>query len=200
MKSIAIPSPSKDLTEIGPDYRVVLETLAPAPNRLVAAFSRLEDLHQIIAGGSAPLSRYALVEVPRRAEFAEVDSATFKTVADSLAQQFGADLGSELKKSQDDLNRRLKEMNSNSAAVAIDKPFPLGALFSKPDAAAFGLIESVSNQGPPTKMIVGTVVLRAQSRVIFLYLYSIYKDDSSVEWVRSTSEQWADAVLAANKQ
>jgi hypothetical protein len=67
LKSIAIPSPLKDLSEIGSDYRVVLETLAPATNRLVAAFNRPEDLHQILAGGDAPLARYALVEVPRLA-------------------------------------------------------------------------------------------------------------------------------------
>ncbi len=200
LKSIAIPSPSKDLSEIGSDYRVVIETMAPAANRLVAAFNRPEDLHQILAGGDTPLARYALVEIPRQAEFAEVDSATFKTVADSMAKEFGANLGADTKTAQDDLNHNLKELNSKAATIAIGKPFPLGALFSKPDAAAFGMIESVSTQGPETKMAVAIVVLRAQNRVLFLYLFSMYKDESTVQWVRNTSEQWADAVLAANKQ
>jgi len=200
LKSIAIPSPLKDLSEIGSDYRVVLETLAPATNRLVAAFNRPEDLHQILAGGDAPLARYALVEVPRLAEFVDIDSATFKTVADNVATQFGANLEADVKTAQDDLNHNLKELNSKSTTVAIDKPFPIGTLFSKPDAAAFGMIESVSKQGPETKMAVVIVVLRAQNRVLFLYLYSIYKDESTVQWLRNTSEQWADAVLAANKQ
>jgi hypothetical protein len=200
LKSIAIPPPSKDLPEIGPDYRVVLETLAPATNRLVAAFNRPEDLPQILAGGDVPLPRYALVEIPRRAEFVDVDSASFKTVTDSAAQSFGANLDADVKKSQDDLNRKLKDIDASSLAITLDKPLALGAFFSKSDAAAFGLVESVAAQGPATKMAVGIVVLRVQNRVVFLYLYSVYKDESSVQWLRSTSEQWADAVLAANKQ
>jgi hypothetical protein len=200
LKSISIPPPSKDLPEIGSDYRVVLETLAPATNRLVAAFNRPEDLHQILAGGNAPLPRYALVEIPRRAEFVDVDSASFRTVIDNVAQSFGANLDADVKKAQDDLNRKIKDLDSNSSAIALEKPLALGAFFSKPEAAAFGLVESVAAQGPATKMALGVVVLRVQNRVVFLYLYSVYKDESSIQWVRSTGEQWADAVLAANKQ
>jgi hypothetical protein len=198
LKSIAIPSPSSDMNEIGSDYRVVLETFAPATNRLVAAFNRPEDLHQILSGGTAPLPRYALVEVPRGAEFVDVDSAAFKTVADSVAKEFGANLEADLKKGEDDLNHNLKELNSNSTSVTMGKPFPLGTLFSKPDAAAFGIIQSISTTGPETKMAVAVVVLRAQNRILVLYLYSIYKDESTVQWMRTTGEQWADAVLAAN--
>jgi hypothetical protein len=200
MKSIAIPSPSNDLTEIGPDYRVVLETLVPPVNRLVAAFNRPEDLHQILAGGNTPLPKYAFAEVPRSAEFVDADAAAFKIVAGAVAQEFGANLEVDVKTAQDDLNHNLKELNSNSAAIAIDKPLPLGALFSKPDAAAFGVIEAVSAQGPTTKLVVSTVVLRAQNRILLLYLFGVYKDESTVQWARKTSEQWADAVLAANKQ
>jgi hypothetical protein len=198
LKSIAIPSPSSELSEIGPDYRVVLETLAPATNRLVAAFNRPEDLQQILTGGNGPLPRYALVEIPRRAEFLEVDSATFKTVADSVAKDFGANIEADTKSAQDELNRNLKELSSKSATVAISKPLPLGVLFSKPDAAAFAMVESVSAEGPETRMAVGIVVLRAQHRILFLYLYNTYKDESTVQWISKTSEQWADAILKVN--
>jgi hypothetical protein len=200
LKSIAIPSPSKDLGEIGSDYRVLLETMAPATNRLVAAFIRPEDLNQILKGGDTPLLRYALVEIPRPAEFVDVDSATFKTVADGMAKEFGANIGADIKTALDDLNHNLKELNSNSATIVIGKPLPLGVLFSKPDAAAFALVESVSAKGPETKMAAAIVVLRAQNRILFLYLYSVYKDESTVQWLRKTSEDWADAILKANEQ
>jgi hypothetical protein len=202
LKSIAIPSPSSDLSEIGSDYRVLLETLAPTTNRLIAAFNRPEDLHQILTGGDTPLMRYALVEVPRRAEFVDVDGATFKTLADGFAQQFGTTLEGAMKTSQDDINRKLKELNSGAASITIDKPLPLGAFFSKPDAAAFGMVTSVSMaaKGPTTKMVAGIGLVRVQNRILFLYVYSVYKDDTSVQWVRETSEQWADAILKANEQ
>jgi hypothetical protein len=197
LKSIAIPSPSKDLSEIGSDYRVLLELLAPATNRLVAAFNRPEDLNQILKGGNTPLPQYALVEIPRSAEFVE---AAFKTVTDGMAKEFGANLEANMKTAQEDLNHNLKELNSKSNTIAIGKPLRLGVLFSKPDAAAFGMVESVSAQGPETKMAAAIVVLRAQNRVLFLYLYSIYKDESTVQWLRKTSEDWADAILKANVQ
>jgi hypothetical protein len=200
LKSIAIPSPSNDLGEIGSDYRVVLETMVPPTNRLVAAFIRPEDLHQVLAGGNAPLAQYALVEIPRRAEFAEVNPATFKTAADSVAKEFGANLEADLKKGMDDVNHNLKELNSNSTSVVLSKPLPLGVLFSKPDAAAFAMVESVSAQGPEIKVAIAVVVLRAQRRILFLYLYSIYKDESTIQWARNASEQWTDAILKANAQ
>ena len=65
LKSIALPAPSKELIETGSDYRVILDTLTPVTNRLVAAFLLPEDL-KAIQTGPTPLSRYALVEVPRR--------------------------------------------------------------------------------------------------------------------------------------
>jgi hypothetical protein len=184
---------------MGSDYRVLLESLAPPTNRLVAAFIRPEDLNHILKGGDAPLQQYALVEIPRRAEFAEVDSAIFKTVVDSMAKEFGANLGADLKTAQDDLNHNLRELNSNSATVTIDKPLPLGLLFSKPNVAAFALVESVSAKGPETKVAAAIVVLRAQNRVLFLYLYSTYKDESTVQWLHKASEDWADSILKANE-
>jgi hypothetical protein len=49
-------------------------------------------------------------------------------------------------------------------------------------------------------MAASIMILHVQNRILFLYLYSAYKDESTVQWIRSSSEQWADAVLAANKQ
>ena len=170
------------------------------PTGLLAHSSARKTCIRFWRGGDTPLPRYALVEIPRRAEFSEVDSATYKTVADALAQQFGTSLDGTMKFYQDDLNRKLKELNSEAATITMDKPLPLGAFFSKPDSAAFGMVMSVSAKGPATKMVMAIGVVRAQNRILLLYLYSVYKDDASVQWVRETSEKWADAVLAANKQ
>jgi len=117
-----------------------------------------------------------------------------------MAQQFGGDLDALVKKGQDYINRNVKELNSDASSITMAKPLSLGALFSKPDVAAFGMIESVSTQGPETKMAASIMILHVQNRILFLYLYSAYKDESTVQWIRSSSEQWADAVLAANKQ
>src|ERR1700722_5430732 len=90
--SIAIPSPMNDLAEPGPDYRVIFETFAPTSNRLVAAFVPQDKMDAIRKGNAPPMDEYALVEVARRSEFTDIDSAAFQRIAEEIAKQFGGDL------------------------------------------------------------------------------------------------------------
>jgi hypothetical protein len=201
LKSIAIPAPTSDLSEIGPDYRVLLEPLAADSNRLLAAFTSPDDAAAMRAGSSEGMKRYALVEVMRRAEFTAITPDIFKQVEDTLATQFGTTFDKALKDGQDELNHKLKAMNGDSsAAVNFDKPVQLGLLFSKPDACGFGAIMPASVKGVAVKLAVGMTVLRVQERLIYAYLYIQYKDEDSVQWVHKTAEAWADSILAANKQ
>ena len=149
LKSIAIPPPTSDLNEIGSDYRVLFESMVPDTNRLLAAYLVAGDAANLRAGTPKGFSRYALVETLRRAEFAEVDVASFKEISASVAKQFGANQdsqSSDLKTQQDELNHKLKAVGSANE-VALDKPVQLGAFFSKPDAYCFGAIALVSSGG-----------------------------------------------------
>lgn len=198
LKSIAISSPAPDLVETGSDYRVVVEILAPASNRLVAAFVHPEDL-QKLTGGSADLSQYALVEVPRRAEFATVTPELFKQVSDGMAQQFGALVNDTIKDSQEELNRKLKSLSGKESNITLDKPLMLGTLFSGPDASGFGMILQLDVNGTQKKMAAGVTVIRVRERILFLYTYAEYVNEDTVKWIRTTSEQWAASVLKANQ-
>ncbi len=197
-KSIAIPQPSADLAETGSDYRVILEPLAPDTNRLLAAFVLPADMDGIKAGISKPLDRYALVEVLRKAEFSDIDPDTFKQITDGVGQQFGGSLDATLKDQEEAFNLRMKALNSGASTISFDKPTPLGSLFSKPDAAGFAMIMPVSSKGVTAKMITGIIVLRLQNRVVFAYLYASYVDEATAQWIRTTGEHWADAILKAN--
>lgn len=200
LKSIAIPAPQSDLVELGPDYRVLLEPLAPDTNRLIAAFTLADDAAALRGSGTKGMQKYALVEVSRRAEFATITPELFKQVEDAMASQFGADLTASLKDQQDELNHRLKAISGGGAAtLSIEKPIQLGVLFSKPNACSFGMVMSVAAKGDTQKMIAGITLMRAQDRLVYAYLYAQYKDESSADWIRKSSEQWADAILAANK-
>lgn len=199
LKNFTIPGPTSDLVEAGPDYRVLLEPLVPTNNRLIAAFLQPADLNTLTSGSSAELSRYALVEIARRGEFAAVTPEMFKQIVDAIAKQFGVTFDATLKDQQDEINRRLKALGSSPGEITLDKPVQLGTLFSKPDASAVGMIMPVSFGGKTKKMAMGMVVVHVQSRVLFIYTYAEYKDESSVQWIRTTDEHWADAILAANK-
>jgi len=200
LKSIVLPSPSADLSEIGPDYRVLMDSLVPDTNRLLAAFLNSEDSANLRSGISKGLNRYAIVENLRRAEFIDIDADTFKQVTDGIAQQFGATLNASTKNEEEELNHKLKAMQGSDTTMSLDKPVQLGAFFSKPNACGFGLIQQISAAGSSVKMVAGITFLRAQNRLIYAYVYSAYKDEDSVKWVRKTSEQWADAILKANQQ
>jgi hypothetical protein len=199
LKNIVIPPPTPGLPETGADYRVVMENTVPENNRLVAAFVQPDALNAIRAGASPALVQYALVEVPRRAEFTDITPDVFRQITGSVARQFGGDLSETMKDQQDALNRRLQSMTADPSAVTLEKPLQLGAFLSRPDACAFAMIMPISAHGNSARMAAGLIVVRVQNRVLFLYLYFNYKDESSVEWVRATSTEWADAVLKANQ-
>jgi hypothetical protein len=117
-----------------------------------------------------------------------------------MAKQLGETIDSSLSKSQDEANHKLKEGRGLSESLTIDKPVQLGQFFSKPDAIGFGMITPVTFATTSKKMVTGMNILRVQNRLIYAFVYAAYKDDDTVQWVRKTSEAWADAILKANKQ
>jgi hypothetical protein len=177
LKSIAIPTPTNDLMEIGPDYRVLFETFAPNTNRLIAAFVLPSEAAALRSGGAEDDSTYALVEVPRAAEFKDVTPEIFKQMAEAVATEFGTNLDADVKKGTDEVNERLKDLNSSAAGVSMDNPIQLGTLFSGSDADGFGLISQVTAKGSTTKLATGVILVRVQNRVIFGYLFTVYKDE-----------------------
>jgi hypothetical protein len=195
---IVIPSPANELVEPGPDYRVVFETFAPVNNRLVAAFVPQNTIDAIPKGNAPPLDKYALIEVARKTEFSETDSASFQLLAEALRKQFGGDISQSAGKGQEEVNHNLKAMGS-SASVTIDKPVSLGTFFSMTNAIGVGSITSYNLNGVTTRRASCLAFLHVRGRILSLFMYAIYKDEGTVQWVKTTSEQWAGAILKANE-
>jgi hypothetical protein len=196
--SIAIPSPTNDLVEPGPDYRVIFETFAPVNNRLVAAFVPQNKMDAIHRGMRPPMDEYALVEVARQTEFAETDSATFQRIAEALGKEFGGDLSQFASKGQEEINHNLQALG-RSASVTVDKPAPLGILFAMTNAIGVGSITPYNLNGVTTRRVGCLTMLRVRGRVLSIFTYAAYKDEGTVMWVKTTSEQWAGAILKANE-
>jgi len=195
--TLTIPSPANDLVEMGPDLRVLLDVLVPDSNRLVAAFITPEDLASLPKSGKKGLSKYCLVQVVRRAEFLEVDEATFKSVIDGASSQMGTLLDSAAKTEGDALNRRIAALGVEGK-ITLDKPVQLGTMFAKQNAFGLALMVPVSSGGETKNMVGGTVLLRVKNRLVIGYIFAEYKDEETADWVKKTSEDWADAVLKAN--
>lgn len=199
---ITIPQPTGELVEMG-DYRKMAEVFVPDSNRLIAAFLLPDDLKAYQGGNRVGLRRYALVEVQRSSEFSDFSAADFQNAAASVDKQFvsapdSAAMESMTKEAEENLNRNLKALNQNEASVALNKPTILGRFFSKPDAYCFGMVMPVSGNGSTVKLIVGIMIMRVKNRAFFVYLYSEYKGDETVQWVRNMTESWAQAMLTEN--
>ncbi len=197
--SFAIPAPNADLIETGSDYRVLLEPYAPNSNRLIAAFVPPGDLTALQAG-KAPLSKqYAMVEIPRTAEFVNVNDELFKQIRQSLSQQFEGNLEANVKKGEGEVNQKEKAITGKEGDVKIDKPTQLGRFFTKPNADAYGMILPVSENGITLQRAMSLAIIKVNNRVLFTYLYIDYKDEDTIKQLRATVEQWTDAILGANK-
>ncbi len=196
---IVLPPPTTDLVEVGDEARGVMEVAVPDSNRLIAAFLLPQDLPRLTSGSdNSNFTRYAMVEVPRSGEYSDVEASDFKELTDQASQEIGSVVSSSFSETEDEFNRRLKDLNVN-ATVSLGKPVQLGALFSKTDAFGFGLITQVTVGASSSDMAMAAAIVRVKKRVIFAYLYAEYKNDDTVKWLRKSSEDWADAILKANQ-
>jgi hypothetical protein len=198
LKSVTIPSPSSDVAETGPDYRVLLDQIVPTGNRLVAGYVTPDEFTNLRTKSLVALSHYALVEAPRSAEFSDITPDAFKQIDATLATQFEVVVNDSVKEQQDEMNRRLKALGAGKS-LSLDKPLMLGTLFSKADASSYGQITPVTLDGATKEMAVGITLLRVRQRLLFLYFCEEYKDENTVKQLRATSERWADATLEANQ-
>jgi len=198
---IAIPQPTRDFVETDSDNRKLLEVGVPDSNRLVAAFVLTNDLTSLKSGSNQKLSRYAMVEVQRNSEFADFSASDFKGMTDSASKELGSLITStsSTKETEDEFNRKVEALHLD-AKVSLDKPVSLGCLFSKQDAYGFGMLMAFTSHGTTTNMINGTALVRIKNRLVFAYVYAVYRDQDSLQWVRKVTENWADAILQANQQ
>jgi hypothetical protein len=199
--AIAIPSPASELAEVGEGNRKTMNVFVPEVNRLLAAFLLTDDLKRLTGGSiKPPITKYALVEVPRRGENVDIAADKFKEMADRAKKEMEDVIESASEKAGEELSRRMKSLDQQVAAITIGKRVKIGTFFSKEDAYGFGFVSPISSGGSTVKMGVAVVLVRVKNRLLFLYLYAEYKNQETAKWLQKTAEQWADATLKANRE
>lgn len=198
-QSIAIPAPTGEMIEVGSDHRVLFEVIVPDVNRLVAAFLLQKDAAALGNSSSGVLTPYALVEVLRQGEFAEISGGDFKQLSTQMGQQLGAIMESSSKETQEEFDRRMKALNLDEK-ITYGQPVMLGTLFAEDNASGFGILAPVTMNGTSAKMVAAVILFRAKGRILFAYLYAKYESEATTDWVRKVSRQWADAILSANEE
>jgi hypothetical protein len=82
--------------------------------------------------------------------------------------------------------------------VNLGDSIELGSFFSVKDAFGLGLITPVSVGGKSMLIGKGAVMIRVKDRLLFLYLSTEYKNVATIDWLRYTTEEWANSILKAN--
>ncbi len=196
---LALPAPPGDILEVGDKPRTtVFELLAPSENRLVSAYAAPSVVTRLLegkAGGS--LGTYGLVEVLRRAEYADCSPEAFEQVRKSVQPESSKFASEGLGGLQEEMNLRLKSLDVGK--IEIGHPEMLGPLFEKPDALGLGMLITMKQAEHGVTMAGGFGLIRVKQRLLFVYLYKAYEGPNTVSWIGTTLEGWADAIMRANR-
>ncbi|MFN8240232.1 MAG: hypothetical protein U0X39_05705 [Bacteroidales bacterium] len=198
--SVILPVPDTSFVEVGSSNRTGMEVFVPQSNRLLGAYVLKTDFPQLYkAEGNSTMERYALVEVPREAESVDCGPDDFKEVTTGATESLGPALAPAMKESEDEFNNRMKSMDISNMQVKIGEPKQLGVFYSKEDMLGMGLLVSYEIGGTPIRMAMTIMLIRAKQRLIFVYLYSEFKSEDTIVWLRRVGEKWGDEILKANR-
>ncbi len=196
---VTLPGPADDFREAGDKLRTTFfELLVPSNNRLLSAYLPAKTF-ELLAGGSqaADLDVYAMVEVPRRAEYADCTPEAFQQVLKGLEPSLGRFDAKKADDLEQELNLRLKALGTKP--VEIGPPEMLGGVFQKTDAAGFAMLTAYKQGDRSVTMAGGLAVLRVRQRPLFAYLYRKLDFPETVSRLGKDLEAWCDAALHKNR-
>jgi hypothetical protein len=194
---IMIPCPP-GFVEVGENKR---DFFPAAPNnRLLAIFVSPQDLPLLDGDAARDIEHYMQVQVSRRAEDRPIGAADFKELVGGVREQQDA----RWEEIRDKMNTMLSDAAKESKdfpQMEIGKPIPLGTFLNKESAYGFAMLMSLNAGGrpKPIKMVCGACFIKVKERLLFTYVYAKHEGNQSIEWVRRTSQDWVDRVIADNK-
>ncbi len=196
--SIKIPAPDTDLIEVGYDVREQMEIFVPSSNRLLCGFMRSEDIPRFVKGEeNFIIPKYASVQVARQGEYQNFKISDYNDLVVYVRDSLGAEMAAITEESETEFNRRMESMDLKK--ISFGKPVQLGTFFSKDNTYSFGMLVTNSDGKMTWTMVIGTTFVRVNGRLLFVYVFANHKDDETIAMVRKISEQWANAILEANK-
>jgi len=194
--ALTLPAPADDFVEAGDRLRTTFfELMVPSANRLLAAYVPSAALT-----GSQPKAGfdvYAMVQVPRQAEYGELTADAFVEVKQSVGSAMGNFGSDKVAPFEEELNLRLKA--AGAKPLEIGRPEMLGAAFDKSDSVGYLMLIAVKSGDTTKKMVGGLAALRLKQRLVFAYFYRPYESEDSVLSAKKSLESWTGALLARNQ-
>ncbi len=194
--NVSIPAPAEGFVEAGNEKREYFRE--QAGTRLLCAFVTAGDLQRLWKPADGT-DRYMLVRVGRKFEGRDVGTADFERVIAALKPQLDTRINDVVKKTEEKLRSDYKELHRREE-VSIGPPVSLGAFEAK-DTYGFGvLVSGPVFLGVNRTYVSETVLIRLNKRIVYLYIYALYVDETSSKWARDVAESWARRILASNPE
>jgi hypothetical protein len=197
--SVTLPGPNDGFIEVGDQIRPLFtKYLVPSENHIVSGYVEKSFIAKMGDDGSnAAPTTYAMIQVSRMADATLFDAAEFHNVLRNIPQPFGPLLTSTPAVRRADFQRRVREFDSTP--IPPGRIRALGAFFSKPNAAGFGLVRQLAVEGKSMRQAQGNLYLCVHGKLLYGFIYTEYKGAETIDWLPKVLEQWADAILAANQ-
>lgn len=198
---LLLPSPDGDFTEVGDRLRTtVFDLLTPSTNRLLTAYLSHQIKENLLSGNTkGGLGTYAMVEIPRGAEYTDVGQKDFEDALKTVANSMGVAVDKAFSTTTDEINARMKELGGKP--ISVDRPEMMGTVFRKPDAFAWAMLMGVKggDSASATTMAGVIAMIRIKQRVLFTYLYRKYDSPEVLDSLGKSTEAWVSRILSANQ-
>jgi|SRR6185437_15660280 len=182
-----LPGPEGDFIEVGDRLSTtVFDLLTPSSNRLLTAYLS-RQMQQNMLNGTRPaggLGLYAMVEIPRGAEYTDVRPQDFQDLVKTVTTSLGTSVDQAVSNTTDEINARVKELGGKP--IAVDHPEIVGSLLHKPDFTGWAMLASIKSGDTGAKMVVMTTMIHVSRRVLFAYLTG--RTNRPRRWI--LSENW----------
>jgi hypothetical protein len=185
--------------------REMAEATTPQSNRLVAVFIGETDAELLRNGQGSSLGRYMFVQVARKSEMGTVSRAEFDEVKAVVKEQ-QADILQRARSTMGDLVDQVAESVSKQAEGPVDidigEPVPLGVIAEGDRFIAMGTLAKyqLAAAGRTIEYAVATGhnIVSTADKLLFVYVFALYRDQGDIQWMRDTSLAWSEQILAAN--
>ncbi|HZP66902.1 MAG TPA: hypothetical protein VFB32_11385 [Rudaea sp.] len=203
-RTIYVPDPDGyiPLAQSMPRYMQAAQAYLPATNRLVEAYATPADA-AAMEQGKPVLSRYFQVQVLRSLdgtpvspdELADAEGEMDRGLKQALGNvdSIGRDLASKG-------NSEIKRMTAVDPQISVSDTGYLGVYRKEPWGQFFTIKTRLSTglMSKPTDLVCAGAIVLANYQLVFLYGYSVYKNEGDRQWAEQAVSEWADQVHGAN--
>lgn len=199
---IQTPNGLHEISSLSPETRRLVETMVPPTFRLLAVFVSERDLGRIIQKKNPKLHRYIILNVCRKFESINFSDTQFRNVCKVIKKQHDALLNSDKVKDItarwiDSATGKILGESDLKEKIKVGGVIPLGIFLEKPHAIGFANLIKVESEIEGKKldyiMARSDLYLLARGRFLYAYVFSIYKTQDDLDWVKSKSKEWAES-------